>query len=141
MKDDSKKQIEETINPSDFSKVSPVQKIGHIYPDLYSQASYLIKDVENIKSEIVEIVNDINQTAGNANVKFIIDSIYHFIESEIETSKDFDDYFDDDNLKRLSSDVYARVKLAEQILDLISLSDNLKYVTRNMELTKQHLLL
>lgn len=141
MKENFNKQTTEIIDTTDAINPTPTVTVGHIYPNLHSQEYYLNKDVENIKNEIVGVVDDINTYGGAGTVKLIIDSIYHFIDNQISSSKDFDDYFNEKNLQELSYDVYARVELAKHMLDLINLSNRLKDKKDNIELTKRNILL
>lgn len=141
MKENSKNETKGFINPSDFKDLVPVHSMKKVYPDLYTQARYLNLGVERVKKEMVGIIDEINQEAGSDNVKMIIDSIYHFVDTEISISKDCEDYFDEDNLRELSSNVYHRAQLAKHLLDLICLSNELRSIKHDIDLTKQHILL
>lgn len=141
MEENFNKQTKEVIDTTGATDPTVTVKIGHIYPNLYSQASYLKKDVEKIENEIVKTVGHINTAVGSDGVKMIIDSIYHFVDNQITLSKEFEDYFDEQTLQEFSNDVYARAELAKYMLDLTDMSKRLREKKEHIELTKRNVLL
>ena len=132
------------LNPAEFVGKQAACKIGNIYPNLPSQASYINKDIEKVKEGIVDIVEQLHTSAGMDNAKLIIDAMDHRVENEITLSKDCDecgDHFTKETVREMSNDVYALGEMAKSLIDLSKLTGRLQELDERAELTKKNVLL
>lgn len=132
---------ENQLNPEHFRNATLKAKIGCVYPNLYTQAHHVNERIEKTKNNIVKVVKQLHDQAGFENAKFIIDSIYHYIEMEFSAAKDCEDYFNDDTMREISNGAFSRVELAKGLIDLSELADLLADALKEAELTKKNVLL
>ena len=141
-KDMKNNENQVNFNPDDFINVTPVAKVGNTYPDLYSQASYLNKDIDRIKDEMCEKVIRLSFEQGDEAISKILDAIYNFILGEYTMSNDIDESdITPDFINNIANEVYSYNVIAKSIMDLLSLSRRLSEIDERIELTKHNVLL
>ena len=135
---------EDYLNPEDYKNDKPSSIIGEVYPDLYSQASYLNQDLERIKEKFIEYVNEFEFSVGCINVLYSIldeinDSIYYTLSK---------DNFDGEYLnltKKGASDFSDKignmVELAKTMGKLHELEYTYRQLTKKISLTKSKILM
>lgn len=110
------------LNPDKFKGVKPSAIIGQIYPDLCSQAAYINKDIDELKTKITESVENLFFSMGEEAINIAIDSISPYVDNYLDfSSADNDDeeiVFTKKGLRELSGDIYIRAELAKTLLDL-----------------------
>jgi hypothetical protein len=128
------------INPDDFTNATPVAKVGFYYPDLYTQACHLNRDIERINSEIYDGLEKLVQWKRYGAIERMLDAIQNYIEQEAENSKDWD-MITPENIKDIASEVFAYNVIAKNLLNLLNLMSRLDGLKREVEFTKHHVLL
>lgn len=143
-KKESDKEADKVLKPIDFKGVKPTMVTGHIYPDLYSQASYLNKDIEDVKTGIAEAVDELFDSIGEEAVIVSIESIYDYVGRTLNTEgNDMNEMceFTWKGLRDIESEVYCRKEMAKTMLSLMLKRNRLNELESNIEKTKQNILL
>lgn len=125
------------INPSDFANRESKMKAGDTYPDLYSQASYVMKDVERISNKIIKEADDLYHSAGYESVGIIMDSMYHYIVNEIVLSEGDSEYFTKEIMNGIANEIYQRILMAKSIMEIFQCYNILQDKDAVVKLTKQ----
>lgn len=128
-------------NPSDYIKREPTAKVGDTYPDLYSQAAYVNRDIKRISGDLLKQVADLKSYGGFETVEHVMDSVYHFLVNEFELSDDCPEYFTKEMRLDILNGVYGRIELAKALLNIFRLSEGLSDKDDVIKLTKQYILL
>ena len=130
------------VNPDSFKGGGkPAAVIGEIYPDLYSQAAYINKDIAEIKAAIVESVKSLFDGMGEDVIKTSIDSIYTYVDSFLGISDEEEYCFTKKGVFELSNQVYCLVNMTKTLLDLYLKHQRLKEMDNRSNLTKRNILL
>lgn len=136
------REAKEVINPRDFINATPVAKVGHTYPNLYSQASYLLSDVDRLKNEICDKVKEMNFMNGDGNIAILLDAIYNLLCNELYSiEEDQDKVITPENSRHIKNEVYSIVDMSKAVLDILNLSSRLDNMMERIEYTKKHILL
>lgn len=135
-----------TLIPDKFENVKPEAIIGQIYPDLCSQAAYINKDIDDMKSKISESVKNLFGSMGEEAINFVLDSVYQHVDKFLDLPNFSDDAdkeysFTKEGLYDLSSKVFLHIDLAKALLDLYIKNDRMKTLHERQELTQQNILL
>lgn len=117
-----------------------------MYPDLYSQAAYINKDIDDVKTKISESVKNLFGSMGEEAINLVLDSVYQYVDKFLDLPDFSDDAdkeysFTKDNLYDLSSKVFLHVDLAKTLLDIYIKNDRMKTLYERQELTQQNILL
>lgn len=137
---DAKKENWYFLNPKDFEGIQPVVKAGCIYPDLYSQASYLNKDIKNLNDRLLEAIEELTSWERYGSVERILDALYNHILQEAEASKDRDEVTSRD-INDIANDTFCYNQLAKGLLNILLITDCIKEKKESMEFTKHRILL
>lgn len=143
-------QKEETkkigLDPNTFKGVVPAGVSGQMYPDLYSQAAYINRDIEKAKTETVDLVEGLFDMMGDEAIVIAIDSIRNFVDSFLqlpdcmnEAEEEYD--FSKAGLYDLSNGVYNRSEVAKTMLELYLKNERLRDLKDRAELTQKNILL
>lgn len=124
----------------------PYAIIGKMYPDLYSQAAYINKDIDDIKSKISESIKNLFGSMGEEAINLVLDSVYQYVDKFLDLPDFSDDAdkeysFTKDNLYDLSSKVFLHVDLAKTLLDLYLKNERMKDLLDRQKLAQQNILL
>lgn len=129
------------MSPYNYKGVKPSCVIGDMYPDLYSQASYINKDIDEAKSKMSEAIKDLFDIAGEDFINMVIDSISHYLIFVFQELDEEDNKFSKRELFNIQSDVFCRGELAKTLLALYQRNERLKELKERAELTQKNILL
>ena len=131
------------INPDDFKGVEPVVDAGECYPDLYSQASYQLRNIATNKEHIYSAVKELRFQLGTETVNIILKTIRGSIDREIEFigSDDLNDEYAKKMLLDLSNEAYHVEIITKALLDVLSHADCIRDIEDEIKLTQKHILL
>lgn len=104
---ESRNNSNDGIVPDNFKAVKPNNIVGEAYPDLYSQASYINRNISELKSKMAESVKELFQEIGEDAIEFAIDSIGDYLSSFFRESDD-ENTFSSETLRLVISEVYCR---------------------------------
>ena len=134
------------MNPDKFKGVKPGVIIGQIYPDLYSQAAYINKDIDELKTKITESVKNLFSSIGEEAINITLDSTYEYVDTLLalpDSRKDAGEECEitTDGLYDLLNGVYCRIDLAKTLLDLYLKHERMKELCDRQKLAQQNILL
>lgn len=128
------------IVPDNFKAAKPNSVVGEAYPDLYSQASYINRDISELKSKMAESVKELFQEIGEDAIEFAIDSIGDYLSSFFRDSDD-ENTFSGETLRLVMSEAYCRGITAKTLLKLYVQNERLRKLNSELELTQKNILL
>lgn len=129
------------LNPDLFNGVTPGAVIGQMYPDLYSQAAYINKDIDDTKTKITESVKELFFEVGEDAIKMAIDSISDYLTNFFQDLDEDDNSYSRKTLISVQGDVYARGIIAKSLLDLYLSNNRMKKLVDQQKLAQQNILL
>lgn len=140
-KQKSDKDLE--LIPDKFKEVKPETVIGQMYPDLCSQAAYINRDVETLKSNMVDTIKDLFFEVGEDAVTMTIDSMSEYLANffQVQDLDEDDNTYSKKALLSIQGDVYARGIIAKALFNLYLSNNRLKDLSRKQKLTQQNILL
>ena len=120
--------------------------IGETYPDLYSQAMYIERDMEKVRGEITGLIKGLFDDMGDEAVSIAIDSIYDFTARHLGIGDNISDLSENcdltwEGLRNLENGIYCRGELAKTMLSLYLKNSRLRNLRHDMKLTEQNVLL
>jgi len=120
--------------------------IGETYPDLYSQAMYIERDMEKVRGEITGLIKGLFDDMGDEAVSIAIDSIYDFTARHLGIGDNISDLSENcdltwKGLRNLENGIYCRGELAKTMLSLYLKNSRLRNLRHDMKLTEQNVLL
>lgn len=136
------------LNPERFKEGAgkPNAIIGQMYPDLYSQAAYINKDIDDVKTKISESVKNLFDSMGKEAINLVLDSVYQHVDRFLDfpgfsDGADKECRFTKEGLCDLSNKVFLHIDLAKTLLDIYIKNDRMKTLYERQELTQQNILL
>ena len=140
---EGKKQSDKdlALNPDKFKGVKPGAIIGQIYPDLYSQAAYINKDIDELKTKITESVKNLFSSMGEDNIKMEIDSMSDYLTNFFQDLDEDDNRHSRKTLISVHGDVYAQGIIAKILFDIYLSNRHINKLLALKELTQQNILL
>lgn len=136
----------DALNPLDFKDVEPAAITSHMYPDLYSQAECINKDIDRIQLEMAKSVKELFDWTGDEAIALSIESIFEYVDNYLQLpslmAEAGEEYtFTKKGIYNLHGEVYRRKELAKTMLDLYFKNNRLKEFERRKKLAKQNILL
>lgn len=138
-KQKSDKDLE--LNPDKFKGIKPGAIIGQMYPDLCSQAAYINKDIEKLKSDMADTIKELFFEVGEEAVIMAIDYMSDYLTNSFQDLDEDDNSFSRKTLLSVQGDVYARGIIAKKLLNLYLDNNQLKKLKERRELTEKNILL
>lgn len=121
-----------------------VVKVSRIYPNLYSQMSYSLKDMSEVKNSIFEELKNLDFECGTSVIDFLLDSIY----LECDQYLTPDDGDDDETIdlsrkgaRDLSSNIYAKITAIKHLQKIFDYLERMQTVSNRIEWAKKRVLI
>jgi hypothetical protein len=111
-------------------------RIGHTYHNLQSQATYAIGRIESLKNDILIETCRLFDSRGIDTIKFQIDAMVHYLESEFDYVKDQLDDQAAEWFKEVNSRVYSLAEVAKGLLSLYHDRDRLEDRVKHLDYAK-----
>lgn len=129
----------EGITPSEFVKREPVIRVGHCYPNLYTQAVMICEREAKTKDKMLKKVADLKLSGGYDIINQLMDAAYDYAARELEFQEDCNESLSKDAALDITNGIFQRLETAKSVLELFRLCDHLTELNDEIELTKQNI--
>lgn len=126
-----------------LSNMKETVKTGHMYPNLYSQAAYSMRELAKTRDEILEEIRVLVFDSGDFAADALIESIYHELVTTFDLFRDVSEDFDFTRkaLSEFANGTYTKIEAARHIRELCRKADRIKELESRIELAKKGVLL
>lgn len=142
---DDKKKKQEELNSLIGKK--ELAKVGNWYPDLYSQMSYSIADLQKEKQAVFDEIKGLYESQGDLMVIEILKSIYlSFIDRFMDGNGNLGDADEEVSFTRrklfdFAGDIYAKIEAASYLKSALGHFHRIRDLESRIELAKKGILL
>lgn len=137
----NKKNIQDEL--SSLESVKEIVKTGNIYPNLYSQMSYAISDLQKEEQGILDEIKELYGIQGDFIVPKILESIHHaFIFEFMDGDGNMGDAEEEVTITRkrlfgFSEDIYATIDAVNHLMSVFNRIKYMQVIESRIELAKK----
>lgn len=141
----NKKNIQDEL--SSLESVKEIVKTGNIYPNLYSQMSYAISDLQKEEQGILDEIKELYGNQGDFIVPKILESIHHaFIFEFMDGDGNMGDAEEEVTITRkrlfgFSGDIYATIDAVNHLMSVFNRIKYMQVIESRIELAKKGVLI
>lgn len=141
----NKKNIQDEL--SSLESVKEIVKTGNIYPNLYSQMSYNISDLQKEEQGILDEIKELYADQGDFIIDKILENIHHaFIFEFMDGDGNLGDADEEVTVTRkalynFSEDLYAKINAAKHLKSIFDKFNRIRDVKLKIDLAKKGVLI
>ena len=128
-----------SINFEDLKNKESVS-VGCTYPDLFTQATYAIRGIENVKNSILNSVIQLFDINGHDIITDQISAIYNYLLAEMGLMEDMDN-IEPTELRSITNNVWSLTEVAKVLLSLYIDKEHLKRDIKQLEYAQKGVLI
>lgn len=125
---------------SESKGIVPLNVIGYVYPDLYTQHKYLIEKRKKYQNCILSATSELFECVGEEAIIQSVDAMFNYLSAQVEILKQCSG-ITAETLQDITSDMFGHSELTKCIVRLFVSNEHLIKIDEDLELTRSGVLM